>query len=226
MPIAAVCPSCSAKLKMPDGTAGRRGKCPRCNGYFEVPGESAAETVEYQPEPVTPEPATLRVGCASCKSQLTLPMSAIGKLAQCPTCGTTFTVKRAERPEEPAPERERSWIERNIGRLLVWGIILLVAVAAAVSQRNKDGDDDDGDRAMIAVARTLVKGHLVAPSTAVFPLMDDPSYRVFRGADGTVEVSGLVEAKNKFGVLLSQRFTIKMRRLGGDTWTTINVSLK
>ena len=37
MPIPASCPACSAKLKAPDATAGKRVKCPKCGGLLIVP---------------------------------------------------------------------------------------------------------------------------------------------------------------------------------------------
>lgn len=40
MPISIACPACGARLKAPDGAAGRRFRCPRCQAAFLLPAES------------------------------------------------------------------------------------------------------------------------------------------------------------------------------------------
>lgn len=40
MPIRIACPKCGKNLNVPDGLAGKRGKCPRCATTFEIPAKS------------------------------------------------------------------------------------------------------------------------------------------------------------------------------------------
>lgn len=52
MSISVVCPACSAKLNAPDAAAGKRVKCPKCQGPVTVPEEYFID-----PEPAEPTPA-------------------------------------------------------------------------------------------------------------------------------------------------------------------------
>ncbi|MBM3982997.1 MAG: hypothetical protein FJ304_22535, partial [Planctomycetes bacterium] len=58
------CPNCSAKLKAPDGMAGKKAKCKKCGTGFRVPGpapaaesasEGAAPSVLAMPIPPLPD---------------------------------------------------------------------------------------------------------------------------------------------------------------------------
>lgn len=42
MPISVVCPACQKKLKAPDNAAGKRTKCPGCQGVLEIPASETA----------------------------------------------------------------------------------------------------------------------------------------------------------------------------------------
>lgn len=60
MPIAVVCPGCSAKLNAPDGAAGKKVKCPKCAGAITIPAPAASadfEVVEDEPAPPPKKPA-------------------------------------------------------------------------------------------------------------------------------------------------------------------------
>jgi WD40 repeat protein len=51
MPIAVTCPGCSAKMKAPDAAAGKKVKCPKCQGVITVPGSAQFEVVDEQSAP-------------------------------------------------------------------------------------------------------------------------------------------------------------------------------
>ncbi len=55
MPISVTCPQCSTTLKVKDELAGKRGKCPKCQGAVQIPAASAAETKPAPP--FAPQPA-------------------------------------------------------------------------------------------------------------------------------------------------------------------------
>jgi hypothetical protein len=61
MPIAVSCPGCSARLNAPDAAAGKRVKCPKCQGPIVVPAAVATnpgfEVVEDEPSPPPKESA-------------------------------------------------------------------------------------------------------------------------------------------------------------------------
>lgn len=60
MPLTIACPSCPAKLKVPENAAGRRVKCPKCGGVMTVPADAAPSGAEPPPAPrvvpITPPP--------------------------------------------------------------------------------------------------------------------------------------------------------------------------
>jgi len=49
MPITVVCPSCKTKLQVKDEAAGKKGKCPKCQTAFMVPGGSPAAPAAAPP---------------------------------------------------------------------------------------------------------------------------------------------------------------------------------
>jgi hypothetical protein len=64
MPIIVYCKSCAKKIRVPDGPAGRKGKCPQCNATLLIPAESetappeiATKTPREALEPVAEEKA-------------------------------------------------------------------------------------------------------------------------------------------------------------------------
>jgi hypothetical protein len=62
MSIAVVCPKCSVKLNAPDGAAGKKVKCPKCQAGIVVPEALPAEfeVVEDEPRPATAKPIRAR----------------------------------------------------------------------------------------------------------------------------------------------------------------------
>jgi hypothetical protein len=77
MPIAVVCSSCQASLKVPDHLAGKQVNCPKCSR--PVAASPAA-------------PARIKVTCPACTKVLQAPAQAAGKTLQCPACGQPVRV--------------------------------------------------------------------------------------------------------------------------------------
>ncbi len=71
MPILVDCPGCRRKLRVPDATAGRRGRCPRCDSAFVVPDlpddfpsflpieadDGPVRLSDHRPTPLPPPPS-------------------------------------------------------------------------------------------------------------------------------------------------------------------------
>lgn len=55
MPIEVICPQCRKKLRVGDHVAGKKVRCPACQGIVAVPAEEIVEVAEIYEEPV-PEP--------------------------------------------------------------------------------------------------------------------------------------------------------------------------
>ncbi|MCO6458213.1 MAG: hypothetical protein J5I93_23150 [Pirellulaceae bacterium] len=59
MPIEFACPSCRTTLRVPDDSAGKQARCPKCNAVIPVPGGAAAAPGEFsppRPSPSSPSP--------------------------------------------------------------------------------------------------------------------------------------------------------------------------
>jgi len=64
------CTSCGSKIRIPDGLAGKKGKCPKCGIVFTIPEAPAAPAPEPKPRSapdlgLTPAPRTSDRGAAS-----------------------------------------------------------------------------------------------------------------------------------------------------------------
>jgi len=55
MPIPVVCPKCSARLNAPDAAAGKKVKCPKCQGVIAVPEPLPAPAFEVVDDPEPPK---------------------------------------------------------------------------------------------------------------------------------------------------------------------------
>jgi phage FluMu protein Com len=86
MPIQVTCPSCHTTLKTADSSAGKRAKCPKCDGVLEIPIPVAeiVEDDEYELEAAAP--------AASNELGGTAPASEIDR-RPCPACGEMIARK-------------------------------------------------------------------------------------------------------------------------------------
>ena len=71
------CSGCGMRIKTPDASAGRQGKCPKCGTPVHIPASTA---------PLPGDGPRINVGCPSCGSSLTVPQAALGKKGKCPRC--------------------------------------------------------------------------------------------------------------------------------------------
>jgi hypothetical protein len=53
MPIPVVCPSCNSQVRLPDNAAGKRFRCPKCQGAIPGPAASAAKQSVIRPHDQT-----------------------------------------------------------------------------------------------------------------------------------------------------------------------------
>lgn len=106
MPIPVSCPSCQGKFNAPDGSEGKKAKCPTCGATIQIPGAAAAEEIfdaeevpqpfdddEYEVEPPVETPATSepRKPCPMCGEMIAQ------DAVKCRFCGEIFDpVLRAE----------------------------------------------------------------------------------------------------------------------------------
>jgi predicted Zn finger-like uncharacterized protein len=93
------CPGCGRKLRVPDGLAGRKVKCPGCGTIFNpaVGADRPPESGDDQPgrhetAAATTDRATGEITlCPGCGRKLRVPESLTGRQVKCPDCATVFT---------------------------------------------------------------------------------------------------------------------------------------
>ena len=99
------CPKCSKVVLVTPKIAGRKAKC-GCGTVIKVPPLSPeAVPVAATPVAATPvaaAPQKIQVDCPSCRRQLAVPASAIGKLVNCP-CGAKVPVTKAATAPQAKP---------------------------------------------------------------------------------------------------------------------------
>jgi hypothetical protein len=76
VPISVTCPQCSTTLKVKDELAGKRGKCPKCEGPVQIPAASAAEMKPAGPTSVSPKsPKGIPLSAAERQAKILDPLS-------------------------------------------------------------------------------------------------------------------------------------------------------
>ena len=82
MPIEFACSSCSKQVRVPDGSEGKKCKCPECQTILNVPN-AEAEAIEIK----------LEVPCPRCDFVLVCDPSLEGTRGLCPNCKLIFTIE-------------------------------------------------------------------------------------------------------------------------------------
>jgi phage FluMu protein Com len=111
MAIQIQCHSCQKVLQVADSAAGKKARCPGCQGLIDVPSaESAVAKASpiakpsQSSEPVKPaaNPSQIKVICQSCDKVLQVPVSAAGKAVRCPGCQNAVSVPSMLSSKSPA----------------------------------------------------------------------------------------------------------------------------
>ena len=85
------CPSCQQMVRVPDGAAGKKGKCPRCGTIVQIPGPAAAAPADAAaPKPA--KPGTVSFPCPGCGRTMNAPVAMAGKKGKCPHCQTVLVI--------------------------------------------------------------------------------------------------------------------------------------
>lgn len=95
----------------------------------------------------------------------------------------------------------------------------------AESRRQRQLEQTYGDRIDARLmAQDFAKQHLTHPSTAKFPFFSGGD-TFLNAAKGQWHVTGKVKAKNVFGLELTYRWKVVVRRVQGDTWQLIDIEM-
>jgi DNA-directed RNA polymerase subunit RPC12/RpoP len=102
------CDNCGQKISVPEGQAGKKGKCPKCDHLVVVP---------KQTERAGPDKSShlVSLACLTCGQEIQVPESSRGKLIECPHCGSRVEAPveqiPAEGPEAPAQKRREDVVD-------------------------------------------------------------------------------------------------------------------
>ena len=143
------CPSCGRQLKAPDEMAGRRGKCPHCQGPIQVPeAVSQAEDVPVAEEvpdqrayalasPPEPGPEENRRPCPACGELI------MNTAVKCRFCGEIFdpTLRRARKKRRRSHSDEDTDLTGGDWVLCVLcsGIACILGIVYAIQGKPKGG---------------------------------------------------------------------------------------
>jgi hypothetical protein len=168
MPIAVICPSCSAKLNAPDIAAGKKVKCPRCQGLMIVPQPEpepmAFEVVDEEPaRPAAPTPARTKAP-ARVKADVELDDE-----DERPRKKTRVVVDDDDDDEDDRPRKKKKKADADNSMLIrniVGGVLLVILLGVAGYifydrfQKSKDdtaskSNTDDGGGAPVINPRIV-----------------------------------------------------------------------
>jgi len=94
-------------------------------------------------------------------------------------------------------------------------IILVAGCDIPQSSRPRSERDAEPDRTdLIYYGRHAVRRALKAPDSAEFPVVGSGDYTLTELPSGRYNVTGVVKAKNSFGVMLEQAWEVEYRRVG------------
>lgn len=111
------CPECGSMLAASPRMAGQDGDCPFCGGKTHVPDRTADVAPESAAKSLKTESLSdfVLFVCRACGQEIEAPIDMIGMDAECPTCGSKFTVpmSSAATGEQPAASPEEDGAPRK-----------------------------------------------------------------------------------------------------------------
>jgi hypothetical protein len=132
----------------------------------------------------------------------------------------------------------RNYLEENINKLNEFDIQKVVAetntekTSSEINQKTnknfvveyeREPSADDESFAWVVAVRA-VKERLKAPSTAKFPWSSHGQY-IKEIGNRTFVVKSYVDAENSFGAKIRSNFTVKVKRMYGDTYSILDVQI-
>jgi hypothetical protein len=168
MPVPVVCPNCSAKLNAPDSAAGKKVKCPKCQGVITVPAplpvQPAFEVVD-DPEPPKKKPL------AKVKADVVVDDDEQPRKKRRVADDEGDEDDRPRKKKKKQREGDNSAMIRNIVGVAV--LVPLLGVAAYIFyDRYKDKKDEDKPSGDSPSAKS---GGTGGPPTKMMPLPGGPA---------------------------------------------------
>lgn len=86
------CNTCQQQIRVGDGAAGKRGKCPHCGAVVQVPGAAPLAASATATRPHSAAAASVSFACPGCQKTITAPASLAGRKGKCPHCQVVLVV--------------------------------------------------------------------------------------------------------------------------------------
>ena len=89
------CPSCQNLVRVADGAAGKKGKCPHCQTIVQIPGAAPQAAPAAAPAAVasiSAKPGAVSFPCPGCGKTMKAPAAMAGKKGKCPHCQTVLII--------------------------------------------------------------------------------------------------------------------------------------
>jgi phage FluMu protein Com len=86
------CPSCQKLVRVADGAAGKKGKCPHCSTIIQIPSAAPQPAAPALSAPKPAKPGTVSFPCPGCGKTMSAPAAMAGKKGKCPHCQTVVVI--------------------------------------------------------------------------------------------------------------------------------------
>lgn len=202
------CPKCGYE-RQPSDTAPDY-ECPKCGVIYQKYLDAQAAKIRQAEDQAAREAA--RADEQRKRDEQALVAAEAKRqagLTACKTCGGVVAWEAKACPhcgqKKPAGRKP---VSRQATVLVLLGLGLFIAAAANVPRDGKGTDNFE----VISTCRAVVEKVLKAPSTAKFISGEDS---VRRREDGSINVSGYVDAQNGFGAMLRNEYECEVVQVGG-----------
>jgi hypothetical protein len=99
-----MCVHCNEELKVPDNTAGKRGKCPHCGKVVQIPQQAPPMEAVVEPEPATFAVAPMPAPSPAAVSTTPMPMPMMGSAPSLPAAPALPPTQQPAPVSPPAEE--------------------------------------------------------------------------------------------------------------------------
>ena len=97
------CKNCGQHLKVPDQSAGKKAKCPKCNSPLLIPSP---------PAPSPQKPSLIKFRCPTCAQKIGLTADYAGKRVKCARCKNPLRVPQPDAISAPPPVTDQTAVLR------------------------------------------------------------------------------------------------------------------
>lgn len=123
---------------------------------------------------------------------------------------------------KPVRTSKNNHLKKDIMIYLCCIVVIIIILAKALGGDNSTINNSDDYYYACTVAQKEVKENLKSPSSAKFNSCSEMN---ITESEGIWTVNGEVEASNSFGAIIKNNFTVKIRRVGENTYNLISINI-